>query len=58
LSLRDAVDAICHSSGELIAQLDLHKARRYIHAMFRIVTRKLQQQYRFKGGICACAFRD
>jgi hypothetical protein len=40
------------------ARLDLHKARRYILAMFWIVTRKLQQQCRFKGGICVRAFRN
>jgi hypothetical protein len=40
------------------AQLDLHEVRRYIHAMFWIVTRKLQQQCRFKGGICVRAFRN
>jgi len=42
----------------LDARLDLHKARRYIQAMFRIVTRKLQQQCRFKGGICVRAFQN
>jgi len=26
--------------------------------MFWIVTRKLQQQYRFKGGICVRAFQN
>jgi hypothetical protein len=40
------------------SRLDLYKTRRYIHAMFWIVSRKLQQQCRFKGGICMCAFRD
>jgi hypothetical protein len=40
------------------AQLDLRKVRRYICVMFWIVTRKLQQQYRFKGGICVRAFRN
>jgi hypothetical protein len=39
-------------------RLDLYKTRRYIHAMSWIVTRKLQQQCRFKGGICVLAFRD
>jgi hypothetical protein len=39
-------------------RLDRHKARRYIHAMFRIVTPKLQQQCRFKGGICVREFRN
>jgi hypothetical protein len=40
------------------ARLDLYKVRRYIHLVFWIMTRKLQQQYRFKGGICVRAFQN